>query len=130
MKRLVLLSLLCLSGCALVDSFLMKYDPNEYALIADIRNSAGQAKGTCDTPDVAKSQAVSIANKTNYFVQYTQYLPHNEPTKKSAVDLNDIAQGLTKQYQGNVSPAFCKIKFGMIEKSAELIQQTVGAKPR
>jgi len=43
-----------------------------------------------------------------------------------------MAQGLNDMYvkSDKVSPAFCKIKFESIEKNAELMQKTIGAKPR
>lgn len=131
MKKLLAVSLFCLlPGCAIIDSFLMKYDPNEYAMITDIRTFANASVDSCGTDNAAKNADV-LSLKTTQFANYTEYLPHNEPTKKSAVELNAMAQGLSKQYQtSKVSPAFCKIKFAGVAASAEVIQKIVGAKPR
>lgn len=131
MRKLLTVLLFCLlPGCTVIDSFLMKYDPNEYAMIADIRTFANASVDSCGTDSAAKN-ADTLALKTTQFANYTEYLPHNDPTIKSAVELNAIAQGLSKQYQtSKVSPAFCKIKFSSVAASAEIIQKTVGAKPR
>ena len=130
MKKLLLALIFVLPGCAAIDAFLMTYDANEYNAITDVRVFANTAKTSCDTSEAAKN-ANALALKTFYFVNYTQYLPHNAPTQKAAVELNDMAQGLNNQYKtGNVSPIFCKIKFEGIATSAEAIQKTVGAKPR
>lgn len=133
MKRLILISLLVmLSGCAMIDAYLMKYDTNEYKLITEIRADAQGYKAECANPLLSNPNAVAIANKTNLFMLYSQYQPHNDPVQKASIELNKIAQGLKDQYAkgDKVSPMFCKIKFDSIEKSAETIQKTVGDKPR
>jgi hypothetical protein len=109
----------------------MKYDPNEYQQISDIRTHASYYKNSCDNELMSITNAVALATETARFKNYTQYLPHNDKTANSAVELDKIAQGLDTQYRNaKVSPAFCKIKFGMVEKSAEDIQKIVGNKPR
>lgn len=133
MKKLLLaVAVAGLSGCALIDAYLMKYDPNEYQIISDIRTMANLAKSKCDNFAESKVQATALADKTTSFVIYTQYTPHNDLVKKSSVELDKMAQGLKTQYEKSdkVSTAFCKIKFENVEKSAETIQKVVGDKPR
>ena len=132
MKKLLLISVLALSGCGtMMESYLMKYDPNEYEQITNIRTTAGFSKTTCDNEVVAKDRAEQLAKQTTLFKNYAQYLPHNSKVISASADLDSMAQGLTAQYQkGKVSPIFCKVKFEGIEKSAEIMQQTIGAKPR
>jgi hypothetical protein len=133
MKKLITVCVFfALSGCAAVDSYLMKYDTNEYKLVTDIRASAQSSKTECDSPTVSKVNANNLAGQTNLYMLYAQYLPHNDPVIKASTELNNIAQGLKEQYASGtqVSPAFCKIKFEMVEHSAESIQKIVGAKPR
>ena len=132
MKKLLIISVLMLSGCStLLESYLMKYDPNEYEKITNIRTSAGINKTTCDNDVVSIENAEQIAKQTTVFKNYVQYLPHNSKVIASSSELDNIAQGLAAQYQkGKVSAVFCKIKFESIEKSAETMQQTIGAKPR
>lgn len=134
MKKLILLAaIVMLGGCStLVDSYLMKYDTNEYALITKIRLEANVGKNDCDNPVLSHQEAVAMAQSTQYFVMYTEHEPHNDATAKSAIELNNMAQGLKSAYDKEtpVSPMFCKLKYGNIESSAETIQKTVGAKPR
>lgn len=133
MKRLILIALISLlPGCALVDAYLMKYDTNEYRIITEIRADAQNYKKDCDDSILSKTNAVAIADKTNLFVMYSQYLPHNKPVISASKELDKIAQGLKTQYASGakVSSAFCKIKFQSIETSAESMQKIIGDKPR
>jgi hypothetical protein len=133
MKRIVLVcAVALLNGCALLDAYLMKYDPNEYQQISDIRTTASISKTQCDNPLISATNAVAISNKTLAFVQFTQYQPHNDKVKAASVELDKMAQGLKDQYvkSDKVSPMFCKLKFTGIETSAETIQRVVGDKPR
>jgi uncharacterized protein YceK len=132
MKKLLIILALSLTGCSTVmDSLFMKYDPNEYAQIADIRTTAEYSKESCTDPQESQIKANQLARQTALFKNHTQYLPRNDKVIAAATELDDMAQGLVVQYQkGPVGPAFCKIKYDSIKKSAELIQKTVGAKPR
>lgn len=132
MNKLLIISVLLLAGCdTLKESYLMKYDNNEYEQIASIRTTANLSKSTCDNEVVAKERAEQIAKQTVMFKNYAQYLPYNSKVISASTELDNMAQGLTSQYQkGKVSPMFCKIKFEGIEKSAESMQKTIGAKPR
>jgi hypothetical protein len=135
MKKLLLILALSLTGCSTVETlketFFMKYDSNEYAQIADIRTNSEYFKEACDRPQEAQIKANQLVRQTALFKNQTEFLPYNKKVIAAAVELDAIAQGLVTQYQkGPVSPVFCKIKFDSIAKSAEIIQKTVGAKPR
>lgn len=133
MKKLLLICLVSLlPGCALMDAYLMKYDTNEYRIVSEIRAEAHSYKSECSNPLLSNPNAIAMADKTQFFVFYAQYIPHNDPVKRASVELNKIAQGLKDQYAtGNkVSPMFCKIKFESIESSAESMQKIIGNKPR
>lgn len=133
MKKLIILLLtVTLSGCALLDAYLMKYEPNEYLQISDIRTTAFVGKNSCDTPVQAKQQAELIAAKTLSFMQFVEHIPRNSKVVAASIELDKIAQGLKDQYfkSDKVSAAFCKIKFQTIEKSAESMQKIIGDKPR
>ncbi|CAB4241918.1 hypothetical protein UFOVP71_456 [uncultured Caudovirales phage] len=135
MKRLVFLSLVLstLSGCAIVDAFLMtKYDPNEYKIITQIRTDASQYKTECDNPLLNQVNAISIANKTVLFQNYSEHIPYNDDGFKASKSLNAQAQGLAESYAKGATPSslFCKIKYSGIENSATIIQHTIGNKPR
>jgi hypothetical protein len=131
-KFLMLISVSLLSGCGiLLESYLMKYDANEYKLITNIRTLAGDHKQHCANQDISKINAKDMSLQTTNFKNYSQYLPHNSKVIAASQELDKISQGLNSQYQkGSVSPAFCKIKFESIEKSAETMQKIIGDKPR
>jgi len=133
MKKLLLLPLMLLSGCTLVDAYLMThYDPNEYKLITDIRAEAQLAKAQCDDPAASKANAVKVANDTQLFVLYSEHVPRNEQVISASKDLHTIAQGLADQYAkfDKVSPGFCKIKFTSVESNADTMQTIIGKRPR
>jgi hypothetical protein len=116
-----------------VDAYLMThFDPMEYQLASQIRLDARRAKGECTDPVLSRVNSINISKSTESFYAYSEYLPHNEDSTKAAKALDEIAQGLSTKYiKGEtVSPLFCQIKFGSIENSANLIQKTLGARPR
>lgn len=122
-----------LQGCAVVDAYLMtKYDPNEYRIIAEIRTDAGIYKRECSNPDLSKSNAALLAEKTQLFSNYSEHIPRNTNVIKSSAELNNIAQGLVEMYKKPAPPSavFCKIKFETIENSAKTMQHVIGARPR
>jgi hypothetical protein len=133
MKRLLLLIAVMLSGCTVMDAYLLThYDPNEYAEINNIRNQANLYKNDC--MDMAKSSnnAIAMVRLTQEFEFYSQHVPKNDDGYKMAQNINEMAQGLKTQYDTNlkVSPIFCKLKFEGIERSAEIAQKAIGARPR
>jgi hypothetical protein len=136
MKKLLLaLAVASLTGCSTLDtlkeSFLMKYDSNEYAQISAIRTTSELSKESCDKPEESKINATSLAHQTAMFKNHTEFLPYNTKVIAAAGELDKIAAGLVTQYQkGPVSPAFCKIKFGSVAQSAGTMQKIIGAKPR
>lgn len=134
MKKLLAISIVTLlSGCALVDAYLMtKYDPSEYKQITEIRAEAQIYKTQCDNAMLSASNAEKLAYDTKVFALYSEHVPRNENVIKASSELNKIAQGLAEQYQKSdkVSPMFCKIKFESVEKSADSMQKVIGARPR
>jgi hypothetical protein len=133
MKRLIALTLpLLLSGCMIVDAFLMtKYDPNEYNAITDIRIKAIRYIEDCDNKEQAKLNAVSMAHAAEYFQVYSQHIPRNDNGYNAAKALNEMAQGLKDRYQkGSASSTFCKVKYKHIKEESEKIQHVIGARPR
>jgi len=133
MKKLLLLPLILLSGCTLLDAYLMThYDPNEYKLITDIRAEAQLFKTQCDDPVASKANAAKVANDTQLFVLYSEHVPRNDLIISSSKDLHTIAQGLADQYAkfDKVSPGFCKIKFTSVESNADTMQTIIGKRPR
>ena len=133
MKKILIAALLsALSGCALIDAYLMtSYDPNEYQMITNIRFRAQEFKSQCDDAGNGSFNAKRIAQDTRLFVLYSEHIPRNDNLITASKALDGIAQGLEDQYKnGKVSPVFCKIKFTSIETSAEKMQTVIGGRPR
>ena len=132
-KLLSAVFVLALNGCVAYDAYMLtSFDSNEYQLMAQIRVDARHFVTACANPVMSKPNAVAMANETELFVAYSEYLPHNSDAVNAARALNEIAQGLKDRYNsgGAVSPLFCRLKFNGIEHSADLIQQTLGNRPR
>ena len=134
MKLLTLvLAMASLSGCTLVDAYLMtKYDPNEYKLITDVRANSQTFKEHCEDFATSKVNANEMAKTTHLFLLYSEHIPRNTEVFNSAKEINEMAKGLQSSYSKNdkVSPAFCKIKYETLEKSADKVQTIIGRKPR
>ena len=134
MKKIIsILAFISLSGCTVIDAYLMtKYDPVEYNRITAIRGHATEYAANCDDVVASRAHATLIANETAEFEMYSEHIPRNDDNFAASKSLNEIAQGLKKQYDTNdkVSAMFCKIKFNGIATSANLIQSTLGKRPR
>jgi hypothetical protein len=134
MKRILLImTVFALTNCTVIDSYLLThYDPNEYAQINNIRSQANSYVVDCNDATKSAVNAATISKSTQEFEFYSQHIPRNDDGYKMAQNINEMAQGLKKQYETNakVSPIFCKFKFQGIERSAEIAQKTVGARPR
>ena len=133
MKKLILIaSMFLLTSCAAIDAYRMaKFDNNEYALINSVRTQANLGAAKCGTPEVVPV-VDSLFYKSVEFKNYSASIPHNEEVIKMSSELAEIIKGLNTRYHEKdpVSPAYCTLKFGTIEKNAVTIQNVIGAKPR
>lgn len=133
MKRAVIILAALLSGCTVVDAYLMAhFDSNEYQMITTIRYDAHVAQESCGDPARSKVLANDIAYKTGVYRLYEGDIAHNDDSIKAAAALDEIAVGLKDRYNKDdkVSQIYCKLKFGSIENSATLIQHVQGNRPR
>lgn len=134
MKKLfAILALIGLSGCTLVDAYLMtKYDANEYKLAVEIRSDAVKYKKQCDDAVASRANAHAIADKTQLFEHYSEHIPRNNNGASASRNLNEIAQGLVKRYDSGatVSATFCRLKFEGIEIGAVTVQSVLAKRPR
>ena len=139
MRKLVIaLSLVLLTGCATIQQSTLyrawnmpKFDNNEYSQINSIRTVANLGAAKCGTPEVVPV-VDSLYYKSVEFKNYSSSIPHNEEVVKMSGELAEIIKGLNTRYHEKdpVSPAYCTLKFGTIEKNAVTIQNVIGAKPR
>jgi hypothetical protein len=130
MKRIALiLAVSLLSGCTLIDAYLMaKYDNQEYVLINKIRSKAQIAQKSCDKPADLKPQITEILNTSTEFKNFTQYIPRNPEAYKMAGQMVELSEQL--KFDEKTSTIFCKMKLQQVERNAEKIQQVLGSKPR
>ena len=139
MKKLVItLSIVLLTGCATIQQSTLyrawnmpKFDNNEYSQINSIRTVANLGAAKCGTAEVVPV-VDSLFYKSVEFKNYSSSIPHNEEVVKMSGELAEIIKGLNERYHGKeaVSPSYCALKFGTIEKNAVTIQNVIGAKPR
>ena len=133
MRRLfIIITVILLSGCSLLDAYLMKYDVNEYLLISELRTLAQISSDRCSSQESGEALSKELEFKSALFSNYAQHLPYNNAVKNASLELNKIVIDLRNIYKtGNkVSPVFCKVKLKTITDSAEVMQKTIGAKPR
>jgi hypothetical protein len=130
-KLLIVVAVALLNGCAVYDAMVMTgYDPNEYRIITEVRVEAIHYKSQCGTA-TAQANAQAMAYKTDLFEKYSEQIPHNHDGYGASKSLNEIAQGLVDRYtKGPVPDVFCKLKYGSIENSAQVIQHVIGNRPR
>ena len=122
-----------LSGCALVDAYLMAgYDTNEYALVNKIKTKADLSVDECKDQDKSKVNANSLYYIAVELKNFTQNIPRNEEATKLAGNLVDLTkQGKELYSKGtNVSETFCKLKLQQVSRSAEVAQKVIGKKPK
>ena len=131
-KLLIILAVWGLSGCALIDAYMMaRFDNNEYMLINRIRTQANLGAAKCGKPEVA-AEVDSIWRNTVELRNYTQSIPRNQEATKMSSELAEIVKGMSDRYKSAepVSMMYCTTKFSSIERNAVTIQNVIGKKPR
>lgn len=133
MKKLLLISVLLLNGCALTDAYFMaRYDTNEYGLINQVKTKALLAQDTCYDTNISKAKVNDLFATTTEFRNFTFHIPRNEEATKIA-DKLVLLVGESKDLYNKtdkVSEIYCKAKLQQIVRSADVAQSTLGAKPR
>ncbi len=134
MKKLILIGLLSstLSGCALIDAYLMaKYDTTEYALVNKIKTKAELSVDDCKDQIKSKDNADNLYSTAVEMRNFSQNIPRNEDTAKLAGNLVELAKQNKELYaKGPVSETFCKLKLQQISRSADVAQKVIGRKPK
>jgi hypothetical protein len=135
MKKLFLVGLISstLSGCALIDAYLMAgYDTTEYALVNRIKTQADLAVEDCKDVTKSKQNADNLYSTAVELKNFSTNIPRNEDTAKLAGNLVELTKQGKEQYvkNSNISETFCKLKLQQIGRSAEVAQKVIGKKPR
>jgi PBP1b-binding outer membrane lipoprotein LpoB len=118
MKKLILISLLLLNGCALL---MAPYDNNEYALVNKIRTTSQLGECTKTNIDSMYFTALELKN-------YSELLPKNDQTIVLTKDLFTLLDEMHQRK--DFGDVYCKAKLNIIEISSEKIQRVIGNKPR
>lgn len=121
-----------ISGCALFNAYTMaKFDANEYHLATSISSRAEISAVDCDDRLLMKTNAAELLYTATEFKNYAANIPHNEESINMSEALLKEVQGLSARYKTEeVSTYYCTTKMQIIERSAKIIQTTLGAKPR
>lgn len=131
-KVLIALFAVSLSGCALVDAYLMAgYDNIEYKLTNKVRTLSQLGVEKCKDQEQAKETFENLYFVSIELNNYSQHIPRNESAYKITNNLVELTkQGRGMYEKGNVSETFCKLKLQQINRSAETAQQVIGRKAR
>ena len=122
-KAFILVTLFYISGCSLLDKFMIApYDNNEYALVNKIRTTAQLSKKDCVDRNVMKTNAETIFVVSSEMKNFSQYLPKNDQSIKPISQLYTMTEELYKRYEteGPVNKTYCELKLTSIEESAEI----------
>lgn len=133
MKKILLVSVLLLSGCALTDAYFMaRYDTTEYSLINQVKTKALIAQETCNDTQISKVKISELYSTTTEFRNFTFHIPRNEDATNMAGKLVALVKESKEHYSktDKVSEIYCKAKLQQIVRSADQIQSVIGRKPK
>ena len=123
-----LIASLLLSGCI----FTAKFDSVEYSYVSQIKTLSQISRQQCANTTQVKPRVMQIYEINLSLVNYSEYLPNNEPTYKMAKELLNIVEPMKTRYNDNaqVSKNYCELKFDNIEESATMMQQSMNKRSR
>ena len=123
-----LIASLLLSGCI----FTAKFDSVEYSYVSQIKTLSQISRQQCANTAQVKPRVLQIYETNLSLVNYSEYLPNNEPTHKMAKELLNIVEPMKTRYTDNaqVSKNYCELKFDNIEEAATMMQQSMNKRSR
>ena len=123
-----LIASLLLSGCI----FTAKFDSVEYSYVSQIKTLSQISRQQCANTAQVKPRVLQIHEINLSLVNYSEYLPNNEPTHKMAKELLNIVEPMKVRYTDNaqISKSYCELKFDNIEESATMMQQSMNKRSR
>jgi hypothetical protein len=136
-KYLILLAVVFLSGCSVIQPvvdrfFIAPFDPNEYSLVNSLRTNAIETRTKCDNNSILSTNIKEMYHTASLLKNYSQYLPRNDQTIKP-VNLTFIMVSELKtrfDKENKINKTYCELKIQSIIDASELIQQTIGKRPR
>ena len=133
MKRLILITVLLLNGCAIVDIYRQaKWDNNEYQIANEIQTAATLGYDLCASQKDVVVYVDQIYTKSIEFKNYTSDIERNKETTVMAENLLAITKSLKERYHSgdDVSQKYCELKMTTVQTSTGTIKRVLGAKPR
>ncbi|MFZ9589117.1 MAG: hypothetical protein ACO28V_05255 [Chitinophagaceae bacterium] len=137
MKKILLTSILLLSGCSTIQPFIdrftiAQFDANEYALVNQVRTSSMIAKPLCPSKYETKIYVDAIYSSTYELKNYSEHLPKNDQTIKPVNLLFTLVNDLNARYkaEGDVNKTYCELKLQSISDAANSIQKAIAKRPR
>ena len=137
MKNLLIASILLLSGCSVIQPFIDRFtiapfDPNEYALVNQIRTTSMIAKPLCPSKAETKPYVDAVYAFSYRLKNYSEHLPDNDQTIKPVNLLFTLANDLNTRYkaEGDVNKTYCELKLQSISDAANSIQRAIAKRPR
>lgn len=127
-----LVSSVVLSGCAVIDAFMMEpFDNNEYLQSVKVRTKAQIIINKCANAEYVKTSLDDLKYNARLLKNYTEFIDYNEDAHSMASNLYTMIDDTRKIYDNKrVSVKYCEIKFETIINSASTIQKALGGKPR
>lgn len=128
---LIALSLLFLSGCAVIDRFnIAPFDSNEYALVNSLRSTSIQVKPNCS--NISREEVNQLYIIALNMKNYSQYLPRNDQTIKPVNATYQMVSELKTRYnkENKLNKTYCELKMQSIIDATELTQRAIGKRPR
>jgi len=114
-----LITILSLSGCALLNLLPSSWDPNEVASVTDLRFHV--RKVNCDTPEVALPTLQYLVDKKDWTWMYAESR-QNKDVLNLIRPFNETLDDLyTRAKSGKMSKAFCNGKVVILTTQADAI---------
>lgn len=117
MKKLLLIALIALAGCAYIPS---KWDANQAKNVTDIQQTARQLD--CKNPDAGLDK---LANELQWFDLYATAKGTADIAPLSATLTTTVTEFQDRKKKESVSPMYCEIKKKVIIQQADIIAKTV-----
>lgn len=137
MKKILIVSILFLSGCSTIESLMdrftiSQFDSNEYQLITQIRTYSEISKPFCSNKYEMKPYVDKIYVLAYELKNYSEHLPKNNQTIKPVNLLFTFVDDMNKRYkvEGDVNKTYCDLKLESISTAANNIQKAVARRPR
>jgi hypothetical protein len=125
MKKLVILGVLLLVGCAATP-----FDNIEYNELNKIYTYAGHYKSDCGDLVQTKTNINTLALASESLANYGADFPDDAVARKAFTDLDTLVQRAATQLKDPHSKTFCETKFDMIRLSTGVIKSAIAQRKK